>query len=331
MSGEAIENGNQAHDDLRSVEPNVLEADGDKDLGPTTTQNPDNISQIIDAISANDEDKIKHLIAEKIDDIANTYNISHYDILFLFDDNNSIIKWHADMIYRGLVKNIGRKPILLIISSVGGRIEPAYLISKTLKKLSNGKFVVAIPRQAKSAATLISLGADEIHMGNMSELGPIDPQIRGYPALGLSNALDTLAELTCRFPGAADMLSKFLTQNLDLGVLGYFNRVSESAIQYGERLLIGKTLPNGQTARSVADHLVNHYKDHGFVIDIEEARNLLGEQIIKEQTNEYNASNEIFEYMGMVSFLMDFLMKKEVRIVGSAALGVFIKPSQGNE
>ena len=39
------------------------------------------------------------------------------------------------------------------------------------------KFRVIIPNEAKSAATLISLGADEIIMGPPSELGPIDAQI----------------------------------------------------------------------------------------------------------------------------------------------------------
>lgn len=39
------------------------------------------------------------------------------------------------------------------------------------------RFRVIIPHQAKSAATLIALGADEIIMGPSSELGPIDAQV----------------------------------------------------------------------------------------------------------------------------------------------------------
>jgi ClpP class serine protease len=39
------------------------------------------------------------------------------------------------------------------------------------------RLVVVVPDQAKSAATLIALGADEILMGPASDLGPIDPQI----------------------------------------------------------------------------------------------------------------------------------------------------------
>lgn len=42
---------------------------------------------------------------------------------------------------------------------------------------SNGNFHVLIPRRAKSAATMIALGSTDIHMGETSELGPIDTQI----------------------------------------------------------------------------------------------------------------------------------------------------------
>lgn len=41
----------------------------------------------------------------------------------------------------------------------------------------NGEFKVIIPNKAKSAATLVALGANEIVMGYSSELGPIDAQI----------------------------------------------------------------------------------------------------------------------------------------------------------
>lgn len=37
---------------------------------------------------------------------------------------------------------------------------------------------------------MLALGADEIHTGIISELGPIDPQIGDYPALGLGAAVE---------------------------------------------------------------------------------------------------------------------------------------------
>jgi hypothetical protein len=43
---------------------------------------------------------------------------------------------------------------------------------------------VIVPDSAKSAATLIAIGADEIVMGYCSELGPIDPQVEITTASG---------------------------------------------------------------------------------------------------------------------------------------------------
>ncbi|WP_404408555.1 ATP-dependent Clp protease proteolytic subunit [Pseudidiomarina marina] len=222
------------------------------------------------------------------------YSISNYIILFLFDEYDPIDSFHANKLYEVARHARDDKDILLIVHSSGGKIEPAYLISKTCKSLSKDNFVVAVPRKAKSAATLITLGADQIHMGLMSELGPIDPQINGYPALGLSNALLKFAEILSDYPQSSEMFALYLTKTLDLKDVGYFERVSESAAQYAERLLTGKLLPKDQDAKKLANHFVNHYKDHGFVIDIDECNSLLGESIIQRESNEYKFANEVF-------------------------------------
>jgi ClpP class serine protease len=102
----------------------------------------------------------KDLTKELGDIIARHQNLSNYEILFLFDDD-SIVPYHSDRLYSAARTLKGKgKDILLIIDSPGGRIEPAYLISKTLKRIASNKFSVAVPRRAKSAATLISLGAE---------------------------------------------------------------------------------------------------------------------------------------------------------------------------
>ncbi len=64
----------------------------------------------------------------------------------------------------------------LILQSPGG---DGAVVEKfvSLCRVQCKKFRVIIPHQAKSAATLISLGADEIIMGPPSELGPIDAQV----------------------------------------------------------------------------------------------------------------------------------------------------------
>jgi hypothetical protein len=111
--------------------------------------------------------------------------------------------------------------------------------------------------------------------------------------------------------------------------LGYYERVSESAAQYAERLLTGKTLPNGKSAAEISLHLVQHYKDHGFVIDIEEALRLLGSDLIKEQTPEYELADEIYNLLDFVQ-LVAGVNKKKFWIVGSLPDGITLRNAPEN-
>lgn len=73
----------------------------------------------------------------------------------------------------------------LLIYSPGGSAQTAEKIVAACRQVSDGEFRVAVPNMAKSAATMVALGADQILMGYLSELGPIDPQVPievgGYP------------------------------------------------------------------------------------------------------------------------------------------------------
>jgi len=68
------------------------------------------------------------------------------------------------------------KRLLFLIHSGGGDGYTAQKIVDVCRSHCK-EFVVCVPNWAKSAATLIALGADQIAMGYLSELGPIDPQV----------------------------------------------------------------------------------------------------------------------------------------------------------
>ncbi|HAE36811.1 TPA: hypothetical protein DCX66_03410 [Candidatus Nomurabacteria bacterium] len=53
------------------------------------------------------------------------------------------------------------------------------MFAKTIakKKKDGSEFIVIIPKRAKSAATILSLGSDKIYLRNTAELGPVDPQL----------------------------------------------------------------------------------------------------------------------------------------------------------
>ena len=69
------------------------------------------------------------------------------------------------------------KKISLMISGLGGETDAATKFIRMIKKESPEGFIAIVPNIAASAATLISLGANQIFMGIHSELGPVDPQI----------------------------------------------------------------------------------------------------------------------------------------------------------
>lgn len=65
----------------------------------------------------------------------------------------------------------------LILDSPGGDGETAIRLIRSLQARCR-ELTVLIPDQAKSAATLLALGAHRIVMGPTSDLGPVDPQFQ---------------------------------------------------------------------------------------------------------------------------------------------------------
>lgn len=187
--------------------------------------------------------------------------------------------------------------IALIIDSPGGIAKAAYQIAKYLERYCGG-FVAVVPRYAKSAATLLTLGADSILLGDYAELGPLDVQLydpereRYGSALDESQALErmhafalqafdeTMWLLSNRTRKKTDFLVpaalKFavdmthpLLENLDTVHYTQVSRVLKVAEEYATRLLSPR-YPD-EIAESIARHLVENYPEHDFVIDAEEA------------------------------------------------------------
>lgn len=69
-----------------------------------------------------------------------------------------------------------RKVIDLFIYSRGGDVSVPWRIASMVREFC-GEFNILIPYKAQSAATLLSLGADNIIMCKKAELGPIDPTL----------------------------------------------------------------------------------------------------------------------------------------------------------
>lgn len=65
-----------------------------------------------------------------------------------------------------------------ILQTPGGDINAAHKIMNQIRScVGSGRLRVIVPDYAKSAGTLMAIAADAIVMSDMSELGPIDPQV----------------------------------------------------------------------------------------------------------------------------------------------------------
>ncbi len=272
-------------------------------------------------INEGTESEIRGRFINEVNDIiAKSDDLAESAILAILRPDDSINAFDLDQIYEAFMDldPDKYKNVVLILISRGGEIEPAYQISKLCKTFARQhKFLVVVPRQAKSAATLIALGADEIHMGPLGQLGPIDPQIGGLPALGVSQALQTIASLVQQYPKSADMFAQYLRLAVKVEHIGYSDRVTASAVQYAERLLSSKA---HLTARipEIAKHLVYAYKDHSFVIDAEESQRLLGTELIKMWSALEGAAEQIYSVFDWVNLWLPSSPKKKRLVVTGA-------------
>lgn len=100
-------------------------------------------------------------------------------------------------VVHGLPRDV---PLDLILHSPGGSAEAAEAIIDYLRGRFPGLRVI-VPIAAMSAATMMSMAADEIVMGAHSQLGPIDPQLtistpegpRSAPAAAIREQFDEAA------------------------------------------------------------------------------------------------------------------------------------------
>ncbi len=194
----------------------------------------------------------------------------------------------------------------VLVASPGGDIEAAYLVARELRRRFEA-LTIFVPFRAKSAATLLCLAADELVLGSLGELGPLDQQgdekqeadgplttsrlvpfkalqqlqhgavglyddlvarISSKSGMRLCDACSKAAELTAGLYGP-------LYARLDPAHLAESARGMETGGEYAERLL-KRYRPAlwADAGPKLLDRLVHGYPTHGFVIDWEEAEAL---------------------------------------------------------
>ena len=216
-------------------------------------------------------------------------------------ENITGIDRNLEVAFRTCLKQFPKgKQIALLIDSPGGQAKQAYSIARILQRGCGG-FEAIIPFYAKSAATLLVLGADTIFMGEHCELGPLDVQIMDPEREDTISALDevqslerfhafalkafdspmfllkkrsnkklkTLLPISSKF--AMDMVRPLL-EKIDIVQYTQMSRILKVAEQYAIRLM-SRHYPSPK-AEKIASILVEQYPEHGFLIDRDEARSI---------------------------------------------------------
>ena len=108
--------------------------------------------------------------------------------------------------------------------------------------------------------------------------------------------------------------------------IGYYERVSEAAVQYAERLLATKPALVDHAA-DIARQMVYSYKAHGFVIDAEEATRLLGNDWVFPWSKLELMAEGIYRLFEWVNLWLGVHQKKRLIVTGSISLdGTLIVP-----
>ena len=202
----------------------------------------------------------------------------------------SLLDFGDAKILAELLQSIGKqKKLDLFLLSPGGYVDPAFKMAKLCRDFSEEKFSVIIPYYAKSAATLLSLGADELVMGHPSEIGPIDPRIRvkdnygrevDVSATAIKDALKVIEELSGESPEKS-LKYMPLIEKINLDTLGEYERALKASKQYAKTLLeTSNLLKDKSKAEEVANSLATGYYSHGYAIYADEARDKLGFNIV---------------------------------------------------
>jgi len=221
-----------------------------------------------------------------------------------------------------------RTKIDFLLNSNGGDIYAAYKIMCLLRSKCSSLQVI-IPLYAKSAATLMALGADKIVLAPQSELGPLDapmehPLVEGIHLSALDGvrpleflsdfsshlALDVLGvrireqiglgrkdsvDLALRFAG---QFVKPIVGKLDPLVINMCYRRLQIAERYGHELLMEymfKDKPMKETlATRTIKQLVWEYPEHGYAICCDEAKRINLETIGPDAFDEWNRFWNLF-------------------------------------
>ena len=169
----------------------------------------------------------------------------------------------------------------LMLHTGGGDVDAAEtLINLVRTRVGEGTLRVIVPDYAKSAGTLIALGANVILMSDSSELGPIDPQVVLADANGnrLQHSVFTYLGAYEKYSKALkedgdDVEARIMLSKLEPQTVELFQRVLRRTITLAGQLLSRDMLKEDANWTLVLAKLIDkdRWLSHGQPISVDDA------------------------------------------------------------
>jgi hypothetical protein len=174
----------------------------------------------------------------------------------------------------------------LVLSTAGGSVTAARQIALLLREFT-ARLTILVPYRAWSAGTLLCLSANELILGPLAELGPIDPHIssagpppEGAPAMISAEDIRAFRQMAEGWFGVQreeDRLQvlALVAQHIFPTSLSAFYRSHQLTRQIATELLCYQ-MPDAEPGRrqQVVDQLIEGYYAHNYAISRAEARAL---------------------------------------------------------
>jgi ATP-dependent protease ClpP protease subunit len=168
----------------------------------------------------------------------------------------------------------------LLLHTRGGDVDAAEkMMTLVQATVGAGRLRVIVPDFAKSAGTLMVLGADSLIMSDSSELGTIDPQIWSHDengkeichsVLSYLDAFNTYSEALRKNPD--DPVARTMFSKLDPTTLRNFESIRDRARNFAEDQLKRKGRNFSQIAGALLD--TTRWPSHGQMIKWQDVKDL---------------------------------------------------------
>lgn len=182
------------------------------------------------------------------------------------------------------------KGLDLILHTPGGSIAATHSIVNYLHKMFSRDIRAVVPQIAMSAGTMIACSCREILMTKHSNLGPIDPHLRGVPAYGVITEFKRACREIKKDPSKIPVWGSIISQYRPTFLSQCENAIKRSNEFVSEQLesvMFASRRDAKQKAKTVVRRLTDYRgnKAHDRHIHMEECRQM-GLQIVEVESDQ---------------------------------------------